>query len=59
MLSSKALRLNQKINTGDTEKNCGTPKSMGQGGRGNEENQVQSKKQRSDNSNNKKSVIKT
>lgn len=44
MLSYKIFKLNQKINTGGTEKNCGTSKLMSQGGKGNE-NLVQSKKQ--------------
>lgn len=42
MLSSIIFKLNQKINTGDTEKNCGNFKLMDQGGKGNEENLVQS-----------------
>lgn len=43
-MSSKPFGLNQKINTGDTEKSYVTFKLMGQEGKGNEENQVQSKK---------------
>lgn len=45
MLSYKIFKLNQKINTGGTEKNCGTSKLKSWGGKGNEENLVQSKKQ--------------
>lgn len=40
MLSSKAFRLNQKINIDDTEKNYITSKLMGQERKRNEENQV-------------------
>lgn len=59
MLSFKAFRLNQKINTGGAGKNCGTSNFMGEGRKGNEENQVQSKNHKEVTARKVKYVVKT